>query len=235
MKNDKKRIAFCISVTVVVSDPELLYPHGITSRYTRPPATPHDWSSYECLIIPLVNANKDEIDARRQSTCLPASRMPSMKRFDTEETIQYPAASMDDEAGRHLRLFIVSILLALSSVDDVLVVYSSNNLPSSPPSSFPPYPSRRVYTPIISLPSFSVLRPARLPPSLTTAQRKERKRKRDKPTHQFKVSGLIVLNLFLCFHQVLHEAFSNLTPFAISFLCLVMDLHDAQTSSSAQS
>jgi hypothetical protein len=54
-------------------------------------------------------------------------------------------------------------------------------------------------------------------------------------THQFNVSGLIVLSLFLCFHQVLQLAFSNLTPLAISFLCLVMDLQEAQTSSSAQS
>ena len=54
-------------------------------------------------------------------------------------------------------------------------------------------------------------------------------------THQLSVSGLIVFNLFLCFCQVLQLAFSNLTPFAISCLCLVIDRHDAQTSSSDQS
>lgn len=54
-------------------------------------------------------------------------------------------------------------------------------------------------------------------------------------THQFRVSGLIVFNLFLCFCQVLQLAFSNLTPLAISCLCLVIDLHEAQTSSSDQS
>lgn len=54
-------------------------------------------------------------------------------------------------------------------------------------------------------------------------------------THQFNVSGLIVFNLFLCFCHVLQLAFSNRTPFAISYLCLVIDLQLAQTSSSDQS
>lgn len=54
-------------------------------------------------------------------------------------------------------------------------------------------------------------------------------------THQLRVSGLIVLSLFLCFHQVRQLAFSRRTPFAISFLCRVMDLQLAQTSSSCQS
>lgn len=41
-------------------------------------------------------------------------------------------------------------------------------------------------------------------------------------TNQFKVSGEIVFKLPLCFAQVLQLAFSNLTPFAISDLCLVV-------------
>lgn len=53
--------------------------------------------------------------------------------------------------------------------------------------------------------------------------------------HQFRVSGLIVLSLFLCFCHVRQLAFSSLTPLAISCLCLVIDRHDAQTSSSDQS
>jgi len=53
--------------------------------------------------------------------------------------------------------------------------------------------------------------------------------------HQFSVSGEIVLRLFLCFCHVLQLAFSSRTPFAISCLCLVIDLQLAQTSSSDQS
>jgi len=52
-------------------------------------------------------------------------------------------------------------------------------------------------------------------------------------THQLSVSGLIVFSLFLCFHHVLQLAFSSLTPLATSFFLLVIDLHDAQTSSSS--
>ncbi len=51
-------------------------------------------------------------------------------------------------------------------------------------------------------------------------------------TNQFKVSGLMVLRLFLCFHQVRQLAFSRRTPLAISFLFLVIERHERQTSSS---
>jgi hypothetical protein len=53
-------------------------------------------------------------------------------------------------------------------------------------------------------------------------------------THQFSVSGLIVLSFPLCFAQVLQLAFSSLTPFAISFLRFVMTFQLDQTSSSVQ-
>jgi hypothetical protein len=53
--------------------------------------------------------------------------------------------------------------------------------------------------------------------------------------HQFRVSGLIVLSLFLCFHQVLQLAFSSRMPFETSFFIFVMLLQLAHTSSSAQS
>lgn len=52
--------------------------------------------------------------------------------------------------------------------------------------------------------------------------------------YQFRVSGLIVLSLFLCFHQVLQLAFSSLDPFAIAFLWRVMFRQLTQTSSSFQ-
>lgn len=54
-------------------------------------------------------------------------------------------------------------------------------------------------------------------------------------TNQLSVSGLTVLSLFRCFHHVLQLAFSNLTPLATSFLCLVMFLQDFHTSSSSHS
>lgn len=53
-------------------------------------------------------------------------------------------------------------------------------------------------------------------------------------THQFKVSGLMVFKFPLCFAQVLQLAFSNLTPFAISFFLFVIAFQLDQTSSSAQ-
>jgi hypothetical protein len=51
-------------------------------------------------------------------------------------------------------------------------------------------------------------------------------------TDQLSVSGEMVLSLLRCFHQVLHEAFSSLIPFAISYLKRVMDRQERQTSSS---
>ena len=54
-------------------------------------------------------------------------------------------------------------------------------------------------------------------------------------TDQLSVSGLIVLSLFLCFHQVLQLAFSRRVPLAIAFFCLVMFLQELQTSSSRHS
>lgn len=51
-------------------------------------------------------------------------------------------------------------------------------------------------------------------------------------TDQFRVSGLIVLSLFLCFHQVLQLAFSRRVPLVIAFFCLVMFFQELQTSSS---
>lgn len=51
-------------------------------------------------------------------------------------------------------------------------------------------------------------------------------------TDQLRVSGLIVLSLFLCFHQVLQLAFSRRLPLAMAFLFLVMFFHELHTSSS---
>lgn len=51
-------------------------------------------------------------------------------------------------------------------------------------------------------------------------------------TDQLRVSGLIVLSLFLCFHQVRQLAFSRRVPLAIAFFCLVMFFQELQTSSS---
>ena len=47
-----------------------------------------------------------------------------------------------------------------------------------------------------------------------------------------RVSGLMVLSLFLCFHQVRQLAFSRRLPLAMAFFCLVMFFHEFQTSSS---
>lgn len=62
-----------------------------------------------------------------------------------------------------------------------------------------------------------------------------RERGLEEKTYQLRVSGLMVLSLLRCFHQVRQLAFSKRIPFAMAFFCLVMLLHDLQTSSSRQS
>lgn len=68
----------------------------------------------------------------------------------------------------------------------------------------------------------------------TKTKKKEGVEQGRKNTYQFRVSGLTVLRLFLCFHHVRQLAFSRRTPLAISFFCFVMLRHDLQTSSSSQ-